>query len=92
MRGMYSRGHTPGLYYYHGKNGKIIVNENNKDEIKRDAEELSNEIFNSDWICPQAIFENEIEDDVKKNATNDIKLKNLLRSLDIYNPFTKKEL
>jgi hypothetical protein len=92
MRGMYSRGHTPGLYYYHGKNGMIIVNENNKEEIRRDAEELSREIFNSDWICPQVIFENEIEDEAKKNASNDIKLKNLLRSLNIYNPFTKKEL
>jgi hypothetical protein len=92
MRGMYSRGHTPGLYYYHGKNGKIIVNDNNKDEIKRDAEELSEEIFNSDWICPQAIFETELDDKVKKTSSNDIKLKNLLKSLDINNPFIKKEL
>ena len=92
MRGMYSRGHTPGLYYYHGKNGKIIVNENNMDEIKRDAEELSGEIFNSDWICPQATFENYIEDEVKKNPSSDVKLKNLVRSLNIYNLFTKKEL
>jgi hypothetical protein len=92
MRGMYSRGHTPGLYYYHAKNGKIIVNEENKDEIKKDAEELSLEIFNSDWICPQAIFENDVDDEVKKNSSNDIKLKNLLRSLNINNPFTKKEL
>ena len=63
---MYNRGHTPGIYYYHGKNGKIIVNEENKDVIKKDAEELSLEIFNSDWICPQAIFENELDDEVKK--------------------------
>jgi hypothetical protein len=92
MRGMYSRGHTLGLYFYHGKNGKIIVNEENKNEIKKDAEELSLEIFNSDWICPQAMFENELDDELKKNSSNDIKLKNLLRSLDINNPFTKKEL
>jgi hypothetical protein len=92
MRGMYSRGHTPGLYYYHGKNGKIIVNDQNKDEIKRDAEELSKEIFNSEWVCPQAIFETELDDELKKNSSNDIKLKTLLRSLDINNPFTKKEL
>jgi hypothetical protein len=92
MRGMYSRGHTPGLYYYHGKNGKIIVNDENKDEIKRDSKELSEEIFNSEWICPQAIFETELDDKVKKNSANDIKLKNLLRSLDINNPFMKKGL
>jgi len=92
MRGMYSRGHTPGLYYYHGKNGKIIVNEKNRDEIKKDAEELSREIFNSDWICPQTIFENEVNDEIKKTSSNDIKIKNLIRSLYIYNPFTKKEL
>jgi hypothetical protein len=66
MRGMYSRGHKPGLYYYHGKNGKIIVNEENKDVITMDAEELSLEIFNSDLICPQAIFETEVDDKVKK--------------------------
>ena len=74
---MYSRGHTRGIYYYHGKDGKIIVNEENKDEIKKDAEELSREIFDSDWICPQAIFKNEVEDELKKNPSNDIKLKNL---------------
>ncbi len=92
MRGMYSRGHKPGLYCYHGKNGKIIVNEENKDVITRDAEELSLEIFNSDLICPQAIFETDVDDKVKKNSSNDMKLRNLLRSLDINNPFTKKEL
>jgi hypothetical protein len=92
MRGMYSRGHTPGLYYYHGKNGKIIVNDENKDEIKRDAEELSKEIFNSDLICPQAVIGAEVDDDLKKKSSNDMKLRNLLKSLDIYNPFIKKEL
>ena len=83
MRGMYSRGHTPGLYYYHGKNGKIIVNEENKDIIKRDAEELSREIFSSDLICPQARFESDVVDRVKKNSSNDMKLRNILRSLNI---------
>lgn len=92
MRGMYSKGHTPGLYYYHGKNGKIIVSDENKDEIKRDAEELSKEIFNSDWICPQAVIGADVDDDLKKNYSNDMKLRNLLKSLDIYNPFIKKEL
>jgi hypothetical protein len=38
------------------------------------------------------MFENELDDELKKNSSNDIKLKNLLRSLDINNPFTKKEL
>lgn len=92
MRGMYSRGHTPGLYYYHGKNGKIIVNDKNKDEIKRDADELSREIFSSDLISPQVEFETMLDDKIKKNSSNDMKLRNLLRSLDISNPFTKKEL
>ena len=92
MRGMYSRGHTPGLYYYHGKNGKIIVCDENKDEIRRDAEELSNKIFNSDYICPQAVIKTEIDDEIKKTSPSDMKLKNLLKSLDIYNPFIKKEL
>ena len=83
MRGMYSRGHTPGLYYYHGKNGKIIVNKENKEIIKMDAEELSREIFSSDLICPQASFESDVDDGVKKNSSNDMKLRNILRSLNI---------
>ena len=34
VRGMFSRGHAPGLYYYHGKNSKILVNDKNKEEIR----------------------------------------------------------
>ena len=67
MRGMLSRGHMPGVYLYRGKNGMILVNDQNKEEIKKDAEELSKEIFGSDWICPQAQFKNVIYKKVIKN-------------------------
>jgi hypothetical protein len=64
---MFSRGHTPGVYLYRGKNGMILVNDQNKDVIKKDAEELSKEIFGSDWICPQARFKNVLNTKVIKN-------------------------
>jgi hypothetical protein len=67
MRGMLSRSHTPGVYLYRGKNGMILVNDQNYEEIKRDAEELSKEIFGSDWLCPQAIFKTAIDTKVIKN-------------------------
>ncbi|MGB7968121.1 MAG: hypothetical protein WCF28_00965 [Methanobacterium sp.] len=67
MRGMLSRGHMHGVYLYQGKNGMILVNDQNKEDIKRDAEELSKEIFGSDWICPQAQFKNAINNKVRKN-------------------------
>lgn len=67
MRGMYSLGHNPGVYLYQGKNGMLLFNDNNKREIKRDAEELSKEIFGSDWICPQAQFKNVLNKKVRKN-------------------------
>ena len=65
---MFSRGHAPGVYYYHGKNGKILVNDKNKDEIRRDAEELSKEIFNSEWISPQAMLENPMDNKIINNS------------------------
>jgi hypothetical protein len=71
MRGMISRGHTPGVYYYHGKDGKIIIDDKNKDAIRRDAEELSKEIFKSDWICPQAMFSS-LDDKISKSPSNDL--------------------
>ena len=67
MRGMLSRGHTPGVYIYRGKNDMILVNDQNREKIKKDAEELSKEIFGSDWICPQAQFKNAINSKVIKN-------------------------
>ena len=67
MRGMLSHGHIPGIYLYSGKNGMILVNDQNKEEIKRDAEEFSEEIFGSDLICPQAQFKNAINTKVIKN-------------------------
>ena len=67
MRGMLSRGHTLGVYLYRGKNGMILVNDQNKEGIKMDAEELSKEIFGSDWICPQAQFKNALNPKVRKN-------------------------
>jgi len=67
MRGMFSCGHTPGVYLYHGKNGMILVNDTNKEEIKNDAEELSKEIFSSDWICPQVQFKDAINTKVIKS-------------------------
>jgi hypothetical protein len=70
---MFSRGHAPGVYYYHGKNGKILVNDKNKEEIKKDAEELSKKIFNSEWICPQAMLETPIEDKIINNSPNNNK-------------------
>ena len=42
---MISRGHTPGVYYYHGKDGKIVIDDKNIDSIRRDAEELSKESY-----------------------------------------------
>lgn len=72
MRGMISHGHTPGLYYYHGKNGKILINDKNKVEIRRDAEELSKEIFNSDWICPQAMFKTSNDNKISKNSSSEL--------------------
>jgi len=68
---MFSRGHAPGVYYYHGKNGKILVNDKNKDEIREDAEELSKEIFNSEWICPQAMLETPMDDKIINNSPTD---------------------
>ena len=68
---MFSRGHAPGVYYYHGKNGKILVNDKNKDEIRKDAEELSKEIFNSEWICPQAMLETPMDDKMINNSPTD---------------------
>ena len=65
---MFSRGHAPGVYYYHGKNGKILVNDKNKDEIRRDAEELSKVIFNSEWISPQAMLENPMDNKIINNS------------------------
>ena len=67
MRGMLSRGHNPGIYLYRGKDGQILVNDQTKEEIKKDAEELSKEIFGTDWICPQAQFKNAINTKVRKN-------------------------
>jgi hypothetical protein len=72
MRGMISRGHTPGVYYYHGKDGMIIIDDKNKDAIRRDAEELSKEIFKSDWICPQAMFKSSIDGKISKTPSNDV--------------------
>ncbi len=68
---MFSRGHAPGVYYYHGKNGKILVNDNNKEEIRKDAEELSKKIFNSELICPQAMLETPIDDKIINNSPSD---------------------
>ena len=68
---MFSRGHAPGVYYYHGKNGKILVNDKNKDEIREDAEELSKEIFNSEWICPQAMLENPMDNKIINKSPTD---------------------
>ena len=68
---MFSRGHAPGVYYYHGKNGKILVNDKNKDEIREDAEELSKEIFNSEWICPQAMLETPMDNKIINNSPTD---------------------
>ena len=67
MRGMFSLGQKPGVYLYHGKNGMLLVNDHNNEEIKKDAEELSKEIFGSDWICPQAQFKNVLNKKVRKN-------------------------
>ena len=71
MRGIISRGHTPGFYYYNGKNGKILINDKNKGEIRKDAEELSKEIFNSHWICPQAMFKTSNGDRISKNSSSE---------------------
>ena len=68
---MFSRGHSPGVYYYHGKNGKILVNDSNKEEIRKDAEDLSKKIFNSEWICPQAMLETTIDDKIIYNSSSD---------------------
>ena len=68
---MFIRGHAPGIYYYHGKNGKILVNDKNKEAIKKDAEELSKEIFSSEWICPQAMLETQIDDKIIINSPKD---------------------
>jgi hypothetical protein len=67
MRGMFSLGQKPGIYLYQGKNGMLLVNDLNKEEIKKDAEELSKEIFGNDWICPQARFKNLLDKKVIKN-------------------------
>ncbi len=67
MRGMFSRSHTPGVYLYCGKDGMILVNDQNKEAIKKDAEELSKDIFGSDWICPQVQFNNALNTKVIKN-------------------------
>jgi len=72
MRGMISRGHTPGVYYYHGKDGKIVIDDKNMDSIRRDAEELSKEIFKSDWICPQASFKYSVGGKISKSPPNDL--------------------
>ena len=80
VRGMFSRGHEPGLYYYQGKNGKILINDKNKEEIRKDAEELSKEIFNSEWICPQAMLETPINDKIINNSPSTIE--NLMTHID----------
>jgi hypothetical protein len=72
MRGMISRGHTPGVYYYHGRDGKIIIDDKNRDAIRRDAEELSKEIFKSDWMCPQVMFKSSVEGKISKTPSNDL--------------------
>ena len=35
---------------------------------RKDAEELSEEIFNSEWICPQAMLENPLNDKMINNS------------------------
>jgi len=81
MRGMVSRSHIPGVYLYHGKNGKIEINDKNREEIRSDAEELSKEIFNSKWICPQARFKPEIKK-AKMNLMKDKLKKEIEEKLD----------
>ena len=38
---------------------------------RKDAEELSKEIFNSEWICPQAMLENPLNDKIINNSPTD---------------------
>jgi hypothetical protein len=82
MRGMYSRGHKPGVNYYHGENGKILVNDENKEKIRIEAEELSKEIFNSNFICPQVEIKTESDHSLIQNSSDIyksiLKLKNYL--------------
>jgi hypothetical protein len=83
MRGMYSRGHKPGVYYYHGKNGMVLVNNENKERINIDAEELSKEIFNSNFICQQVENTTESNHSFDQNSSEIhkgiLKLKNFIQ-------------
>ncbi len=82
MRRIISCGHTPGVYYYNGKNGKILINNKNKGEIRKDAEELSKEIFNSHWICPQAMFKTSNGNRISKNSSSELeKVKNFYEKI-----------
>ena len=47
---------------------------------RKDAEELSKEIFNSEWICPQAMLETPINDKIINNSPSTIE--NLMTHID----------
>lgn len=52
MRGRFFAGCGPGVWFYHSKNGPILVNKKNEDKIKEDMDELLETMRDMEVIVP----------------------------------------
>lgn len=52
MRGKFHAGCNEGIWFYHAKDGVILVNDKNKDKIKEDMNELLNRMPDEEIEIP----------------------------------------